>query len=124
MDPDTLSRHRAPECQHFLLGTRSEGDAIRDGRRLQRSQRARLVAVDVVLGEVGLPHVFHQNTPAREQLRQPGDERLQRSVQLVVCGHGHLDEGRYAVATNPVHAVQHQAVLVDVEIGGRAKALY
>nr|WP_234413820.1 hypothetical protein [Ideonella sp. A 288] len=61
--------------------------------------------------------------PAREQLHQPGDERLQQRVQLVVSGRGHLDEGRHAVATAPVHAVQHQAVQVDVEVGGRAEAL-
>jgi hypothetical protein len=45
------------------------------------------------------------------------------SVQLVVGGGGRLDEGRHSVAGAPVHAVQHQAVQVDVELGSRAEAL-
>ena len=34
-----------------------------------------------------------------------------------------FDERRRAVGAAPVHAVQRQAVKVDVEVGGRAKAL-
>jgi hypothetical protein len=48
---------------------------------------------------------------------------LQQRVQLVVGGHGHLDKSRHAVTTASVHAVQHQEVQVDAEVGGGAKAL-
>ena len=39
-----------------------------------------------------------------------------------VRGAGHFDKNRRAVGATPAHAVQHQAVKVDVEIGRRAKA--
>ena len=80
-------------------------------------------AVGVRLGQVGLAHVFDQHAPAREQLHQPGDDRLQQRVQLVVGGRVRLDERRRAVGAAPVHPVQHQAVQVDVEVGRRAEAL-
>ena len=38
----SLPRHRAPQGQKLLHGTGPEGDAIRDGRGLQRPQRAGL----------------------------------------------------------------------------------
>jgi hypothetical protein len=62
------------------------------------TQCARLVCVGVGLGQVGLPHVFHQHAPAREQLHQPGDERLQQRVQLVVGGRRHLGFGLLVAA--------------------------
>ena len=34
-----------------------------------------------------------------------------------------LDETGHAIGTAAVHAVQHQAVQVDIEIGSRAEAL-
>ncbi len=73
-------------------------------------------------GQPGLAHLLDQHAPAGEQLRQPGDEGPQRGVQLVVVGRTHLDEARHAVGTSPVHAVQHQAVLADVEVGRRPEA--
>jgi hypothetical protein len=45
-----LARHRASQRQHLLPGTGTEGDAVSDGRRLQRPQRARLLAVGIRLG--------------------------------------------------------------------------
>jgi len=121
----TLARHRAPEGPHLLPGTGPEGAAVRDGRGLQRPQRARLVPVGIGLGQTGLPHLLDQHAPARGQLNQGRDEGLQQSVQLVVSGRNHLDKHRHAIAIAiaPVHPVQHRAVKVDVEVGGRAEAL-
>jgi hypothetical protein len=118
-----LARHRAPESQHLVASARTKGDAVRHRRCLQRPQRAYLVPVSIRLGQIGLPHVFHQHAPAREQLHQPGDERLQQRVQFVVGGRIHLDEARHANVAAPVHAVQHQAVQMDIQVGRRAKAL-
>ena len=67
-------------------------------------------------GLYGLAHVLHQDAPSREQLHQPGDEALQQCVQLVVGGRIDLDEARRAIGTAPLHAVQYQAVQMDVEV--------
>ena len=48
---------------------------------------------------------------------------MQQRVQLAVGGRTHLDEGRRAIGAAAVHAIQHQAVQVDVEVGRRLEAL-
>jgi hypothetical protein len=120
----SLARHCTSrgEGQHLLPGAGPEGDAIRHSRRLQRSQRACLFAFGLRLGQPGLAHVFHQHAPAREQRHQPGDDGLQQRVQLVVGRGTRLDEGWHTVGATAVHAVQYQAMQVDVEVGGRAEA--
>jgi hypothetical protein len=117
------ARHCAAQGQHLLPGAGAEGNAIRDRRGLQRPQRARLLAVGIRLGQPGLAHVLDQHAPAREHLHQPGDDGLQQRVQLVVGGRTGLDEGWHTVGLTAVHAIQHQAVQVNVEVGGGAKAL-
>ena len=52
-----LARHHAPERQHLLPGSRAEGDAVSDGRGLQRA-RLLTVNVDVGVGQVGLAHLL------------------------------------------------------------------
>jgi hypothetical protein len=118
-----LARHRAPQGQHLLSGAGPEGDAVSDGCGLQWPQRARLLAVSIRLGQVGLAHVLDQHAPAREQLHQTGDDRLQQRMHLVVGGRAHFDELRHAIGTTPVHPVQQQAVKMYVEVGRRAEAL-
>ena len=44
-------------------------------------------------------------------------------MQFFVGGRTRLDEAGRAVAVAAVHAVQHQTVQVDVQVGGRAEAL-
>ena len=39
-------------------------------------------------------------------------------MQLVVGGRTHLDEDWYAIGTAPANTVEHQAMQVDVEVGG------
>jgi len=68
-------------------------------------------------------YLLDQHAPAREQLDQPADDRLQQRVQLVVGGRTRRDEGRRAIDVAAVHAVQHQAVQVDVQVGRGAEAL-
>ena len=48
---------------------------------------------------------------------------MQHRPQRIVGWRGFIDEDRGAVAAKSVHAVQHQAVQVDDEIGGRPEAL-
>ena len=117
-----LAWHRAPEGQHLLPSARPEGNAVSDGRSLQWPQRARLLAV-IGLGQAGLAHLLDQHAPARQHLHKPGDDGLQQRVQFVVAGRTRLDEGWRAVGAAAVHAVQHQAMKVDVQVGGRAEAL-
>ncbi|MDA8255793.1 MAG: hypothetical protein M0Z99_09190 [Betaproteobacteria bacterium] len=120
----SLARQRAPERQHLLPSAGAKGDAVSDGRGLQwpRAVRACL-AVGIRLGQVGLPHVLDQHTPASEHLHEPGDDGLQQRVQRVVGGRTRLDEAGRAVGVAAVHAVQHQAVQVDVQVGGASRSV-
>jgi len=79
-----LAWRRTPQGQHLLPGAGAEGNAIGDRRGLQWPQSARLLAVGIRLGQVGLAHLLDQHASAREQLHQPGDDRLQQRVQFVV----------------------------------------
>ena len=56
-------------------------------------------------------------------LRQPGDDLVQHRLQRLVGWRGYFQEDRFAFGAAPVHAVQRQAVKVDVEVGSRTKAL-
>ena len=47
---------------------------------------------------------------------------MQQRLQLLVGWRGYFDKHRRAVRA-PVHAVQHQAMQVNIEIGRRAKTL-
>jgi hypothetical protein len=123
LERPVLAQHRASQRQHLLPGAGPEGDAVSDGRGLQRPQRARLLAVGIRLGQVGQPYVLDQHASAREHLHEPGDDGLKQRVQRVVGGRSRLDEGGRAVGTAAVRAVQHQAVQVDVEVGGGPEAL-
>ncbi|HMO49441.1 MAG TPA: hypothetical protein PKB14_25870 [Rubrivivax sp.] len=97
-----IARHRAPQGQHLLPGAGPEGDAVRDGRGLQRPQRTRLFAVSIRLGQAGPAHVLDQHAPAREHIHQPGDDRLQQRMHLVVGGRARFNELRHAIGTTPV----------------------
>jgi len=47
-----LAWRRSAQGQHLLPGAGAEGDAVGDGRGLQRPQRARLLAVGIRLGQI------------------------------------------------------------------------
>ena len=70
----------------------------------------------VRVAQVDLAHVFLRHPPAREHLHRLGDDRPQHRVQLVVGGRTDLDKGRHAIGAAPVHAVQHQAVRVELTL--------
>jgi hypothetical protein len=74
------------------------------------TQATRLLAVGIRIGQVGLAYLLDQHATPREQLHQPGDDRLQQRVQFVVGGCARLDEAGHAIGVAPVHAVQHQAL--------------
>jgi hypothetical protein len=118
-----LPRHHAPERQYLLPGTRAEGDAVGNGCCLQQPQRAHLLAIGTRLGQPGLAHVLDQHAAAREHLHQPLDHGLQQCVRFFVGGRTGLNEAGRAVGVAAVHAVQHQAMQMDVQVGCRAKAL-
>ena len=63
------------------------------------------------------------SSTGREHLHQPGDDRVPQRVQLVIAGRPGLDEGRHTIGAAAVHAVQHRAVQVDVQVGGGSEAL-
>ena len=56
-------------------------------------------------------------------LRQSGYRLVQHRLQHFIGRRGHLDEDRFAFSVAAVHAVQHQTVKVDFEIGRRAESL-
>ena len=118
-----LPRHRASQRQHLLPGAWPESDTVGDGRGLQRPQRARLLAVGIRLGQVGLAHVRDQHAPAREHLHEPGNDGVQQCIELVIGRRARLDETGHAISVAAVHPVQDQAVQVDVEVGSGSEAL-
>jgi hypothetical protein len=52
-----------------------------------------------------------------------GDDLVQHRLQRLIGWRWSFDEDWRAVGTAPVHAVQHQAVPMDVQIRGRAVVL-
>ena len=119
-----LARHRAPELERLLHSEGAEGDAVGAGCCLRWPQRPRLLAVGIRLGQLGRAHVLDQHASAREHLHEPGKDGLQQRVQFLVGGRAGFDGAKHDIGTAVVHAVQHQAVQMDVEVGGRAEALY
>ncbi len=67
-----LPGHDALHRQHLLPGAWAEGDAVGTRRGLQRPERAGLVRVCVVVGQVGLTFLFDQHPPTGEQLASCG----------------------------------------------------
>jgi hypothetical protein len=118
-----MSTLSALHRQHLLAGTRAEGDAVSTGRSLQRPEHAGLVRIAIAVGRVGRTLLFDQHPPTREQLHQSGDDFVRHRLQRCVGRRRNFDEFRHSVGTAPVHAVQHQAVQVNVEVGRRAEAL-
>jgi hypothetical protein len=69
-----LPRHSALQRQSRPAGARAEGYAVGTGRRLQRPERAGLVRIAVVVGQVRLALLFDQYIPKGEQLHRSGDD--------------------------------------------------
>jgi len=90
---------------------------------LQRPERAGLVRIAVDIGHGGRPLLFDQHRPTGEQLHRAGDDLAQHRQQRFVSWRGGFDERRRPVKAAPVNAVQDQAVQVNVQLGGRVKAL-
>ena len=67
--------------------------------------------------------LFDEQPPTGEQLHRARDDLVQHRLQRFIGWRRHLDEFRRAVSAASVHAVQHQAMQVSVEIGRRAEAL-
>jgi hypothetical protein len=107
--------HRALQRQHLLPGAWAEGDAVSAGGGLQRPEHPRLVRIGVGVGHVGLALLFDEHPLAGEQFHHPRDDFVQHRLQRFVGWRGHFDEDRFAIGAAPVHAVQHQAVKVNVQ---------
>jgi hypothetical protein len=91
---------------------------------LQRPERAGLVRIAVVVGDVGRTFLFFdQHAPTGEQTHQSGDDLVQHRLQRFVGWRRYFDELRCTFGTAPVHAVQHQAMQMNVEVGRRPKTL-
>jgi hypothetical protein len=85
---------------------------------LQRPERAGLVRIAVVVGDVGRTFLFlDHHALTGEQLHQSGNAPVQHRLQRFVGWCRYFDELRRAVGTTPVHAVQHQAMQMNVEVG-------
>ncbi len=68
-------------------------------------------------------HAFVGQRRAVDQLHRAGDDRAQLRLKHFFGRRGQLHEFRRPVSAAPVHAVQHQAVQVDVQVGGLPEAL-
>ena len=111
-----VSRGSAPCTVSILPASAwSEGDAISTFRSLQRPERVGFVrpVAFAVAGNVSRTRPFPPTPPTREQL----------DCSAASVGAGTATRSGYTVGTAPVHAVQHQAVRVDVQIGGLAESL-
>jgi hypothetical protein len=117
-----VPRHDALHGQHLLPCARAECDAVGTGRGLQRPERAGIVRIGIAVGHVRRALLLDQSAAAGEQLQDAGDDLVQHSA-CSASSVGYLDEDRLAFGAAPVDAVQHQAVKVDVQVGGRAEAL-
>ena len=117
--------HGALERQHLMAGARAKDNAIGTRCGLQRPEHAGHigVAVAVVVGHVGRTLFFDQHPATGEQLHRAGDDFVQHRLHRFVGWLGNFDELRRPVSAAPAHAVQDQAVKVNVQVGGRAKAL-
>ena len=83
------------------------------------TEHAGVVRVGVAIGHARLALLFDQRPPTGEQLHRSGDDPVQHRMQRFIGRRGHLDKQGLAFGTAPVHAVQHQAVQVNVQVGGR-----
>jgi len=116
----SLARHRAPQGQRLVASARSEGDPVGDGRRLQLPEGAGFVRVRVDVSRVGRPSSWTK-TPRRlsnffsRMIRFCNSASSASSVGALTSTN--------AIGAAPVHAVQQQAVQMNVEVDRRAEAL-
>ena len=89
---------------------------------LQRPERARVVRLGIIVGQAGRPLRFYEHAAAGQLLHHAADDLVQHRLQRLIGVRRHLDEGRLAVVA-PIHAVEHQAVQVNIQVGGRPEAL-
>jgi hypothetical protein len=67
--------------------------------------------------------LFDEHPPTGEQLHRAGDDLVQHRPRRLVGWCGHFDNYRFTVGTAPVHAVQHQAVQMELQVGRPAETL-
>jgi hypothetical protein len=84
---------------------------------LQRPEHARLVRIGVAFGHVGVALFLDQHPFAGEQLHRPRDDSVQHRLQRFAGGRLNFHEDRRAVGVAAVHAIKHQAVQVNVQVG-------
>ena len=93
-----MSTLSALDRQHLLPSTRTESDAVSACRGLQRPERAGLVRITVVVGDVGRTLLFDQHPPTGEQFHRAGDDLVQHRLQRFVSWPG-LRPGAGIVST-------------------------
>ena len=112
-----------PRSAPCTVSTFCPARPARPGRGLQRPERAGLVRIAFAVGHRGRTFLFDQQPTKGEQPHPVGDDLVQHRLQRLVGRCGCFDEDRRAIGAAPVHAVQQQAVKVNVEVGRRAEAL-
>lgn len=115
-----FSGHDALDRQQFLPDARIEGNAIGTRCGLQQPELAGFVRIAVAGSHVGGTLLFDQHPSTGEQLHQSDDDFVQQHLQRFVAWLGNFDELRRPVNVAPVHAVQRQAVKVNIQFGGQA----
>ena len=82
--------------------------------------RERVIRIDI--GQVGHALLFDQIALAGQHFEQARDDLVEQAMQLSAGGRTRLLEDRFAPGA-PIHAVEHQAMQMNVQVGGRAESL-
>ena len=112
-----LDRYRIAEAKDACPGAGSHGDALTDGRRIERVQRRRLRFIEVVADVVA------QQAPSHEQTQDSRSNDTEQGVDFLVRGRFGGCEGKRAVRLSHEDPVDRQRVEVHVQIQRPTKAL-
>src|SRR5689334_7462729 len=106
------------QAQYFLPGMWPQRNALGTGGRLQGRERA----IGLRLGQISHALLFDEVAGAGQQLDDALDDPIEQRLELCGAGSARFMEHRRARAA-AIHAIEDQAMQMNVEIGRRAEAL-
>ncbi len=98
-------------------------DSVCTGARLQTLERAGLVRIAFVAGQVCFALLLDQHALSRQPLHHPPDDLVQHRMYCFVARRRHADNLRFTLGAAPVNPIEQQAVQVTIDVAGRAKSL-
>ena len=105
-------------CQHFLSRSGAQRNAVGTGGRMQRGQGRIAIGVS----QVGESLFFDERTFAGQALQHPLHDSREDGLELLRrgCLNGLED---WAPVGQAIDAIQHEAMKMNIQIGGGAKPL-